>query len=101
MPPTPCLESRCPQRAVLRGRCELHRRSEAERGYGAEWRAVRSVVRSEVRACEECGTTVDLTVDHIVPQSLGGTDVRSNLRVLCRSCHSAVGVRSNAGSFTS
>lgn len=31
----------------------------------------------------------DLTVDHIVPKALGGTDSRDNLQVLCRSCNSA------------
>ena len=30
----------------------------------------------------------DLTIDHKVPKSKGGSDKRSNLRVLCRSCNS-------------
>lgn len=31
----------------------------------------------------------DLTVDHIIPKALGGTDARENLQVLCRPCNSA------------
>ncbi len=90
---TPCLQSHCPNAAVSRGRCVVHKRTEAQRGYGADWRATRAAVRAEVRACEECGIAIDLTVDHIVPQSMGGTNERDNLRVLCRSCHGRVGVR--------
>jgi 5-methylcytosine-specific restriction protein A len=31
----------------------------------------------------------DLTADHVVPLSAGGTNERHNLQVLCRSCNSA------------
>jgi len=40
------------------------------------------------KSCEACGATDDLTRDHIVPHSKGGTDDDSNIRVLCRSCNS-------------
>jgi len=39
--------------------------------------------------CVRCGSTQDLTVDHIFPQSMGGTHAISNLRCLCRACNSA------------
>jgi len=99
MPPMPCLSPRCPYLGVHRGYCQRHRTSESERGYGREWRRVRAEVRGD--ACERCGSRSDLTLDHRVPQSLGGSNARANLRTLCRACHSAVGVRSNAGSFAS
>lgn len=35
-----------------------------------------------------CDQTTDLTVDHIIPLSRGGTDELSNLRFLCR-CHNS------------
>lgn len=35
--------------------------------------------------CVVCGTSDDLTVDHIIPKSKGGTDDFENLRVMCRS----------------
>lgn len=39
-------------------------------------------------ACVRCGSKDDLTVDHIFPQSIGGTHAKQNLRTLCRSCNS-------------
>lgn len=45
------------------------------------------------RACRECGSTSDLTLDHIYPYSLGGEDTLDNLRTLCRSCNSTKGAR--------
>ena len=88
-----CLEPGCPGFAVPkgRGRCARHRRSDAQRGYGPDWRRIKRIVRGP--ACEACGTRDDLTVDHIVPQSMGGTHARANLRTLCRSCHGRIGLR--------
>lgn len=43
--------------------------------------------------CVSCGTTEDLTLDHIYPWSLGGPDTVDNLRVLCRPCNSIKGAR--------
>ena len=40
--------------------------------------------------CNGCGThfrIVDFHIDHIVPKSKGGTDVRSNLQLLCGNCN--------------
>lgn len=49
-------------------------------------------VRSEVMArdghkCVRCNATDDLTLDHILPQSISGPHVAANLRVMCRSCN--------------
>lgn len=38
--------------------------------------------------CTRCGSTEDLTIDHIFPRNIGGTNAETNLRVLCRSCNS-------------
>lgn len=43
--------------------------------------------------CVQCGSTDDLTIDHIWPWSRGGRNEEDNLRVLCRSCNSAKGAR--------
>jgi hypothetical protein len=43
--------------------------------------------------CAICGVLSDLTIDHILPRSLGGPDTPANRRVLCRRCNSVKGGR--------
>ena len=43
--------------------------------------------------CKMCGrkfveVTRECTVDHIIPQHLGGTNAMTNLQILCQSCNS-------------
>lgn len=47
-----------------------------------------SVYDRDGRACLRCGATENLTLDHIVHWSRGGSDRESNLRTLCVSCNS-------------
>lgn len=47
-------------------------------------------------ACAKCGRDQFLTIDHIHPWVLGGSDDLENLRVLCRSCNSRKGARIDA-----
>ncbi|MEV0085238.1 HNH endonuclease [Saccharopolyspora sp. NPDC050642] len=49
------------------------------------------VLRRDGHTCRYCGRTapeVTLTVDHVVPVALGGTDEPSNLVAACRDCNS-------------
>jgi len=64
---------------------------EARRNRGARFRTqtVAKVLGSE---CERCKTTRDLTLDHIKPRSLGGSDKPSNLQVLCQACNQIKGL---------
>lgn len=43
--------------------------------------------------CVQCGTTEDLTIDHIYPRIRGGGHTEDNLQTLCRSCNSRKGAR--------
>jgi hypothetical protein len=43
--------------------------------------------------CRHCGCSNDLTIDHILPISRGGTADPENLQTLCRPCNRAKGVR--------
>ncbi|MHC4413322.1 MAG: HNH endonuclease [Planctomycetota bacterium] len=42
--------------------------------------------------CKDCGTSDDLTIDHIVPLSKDGTNDLNNLQVLCLSCNCTKGI---------
>lgn len=61
-------------------------------GYHTEeaWQAISD--RHDAR-CLRCGSTEDLTRDHIIPLSNGGSDYASNLQPLCRSCNASKGKR--------
>lgn len=52
----------------------------------SEWRAITQKQRGK---CAECGVKANLTRDHIVPLSLGGTDFAYNIQGLCQPCNSA------------
>jgi hypothetical protein len=55
-----------------------------------------AILKRDGEVCAECGATDDLTIDHIMPKSLGGTNDEDNLRVLCRRCNSAKNNRVSA-----
>lgn len=57
----------------------------AQRGYGAAWRKLRTIVLTEQPRCQ-CGAMAT-EVDHIIPKARGGTDARANLRGMCATCH--------------
>lgn len=44
--------------------------------------------------CVVCGSCENITIDHIVPLSKGGTNETDNLQPLCKSCNSAKGNKS-------
>lgn len=67
---------------------EAERGSSTARGYGAEWRRMRLYILARDPRCRMgCGRP-SVEVDHITPRSRGGLDLPSNLRGLCKSCHS-------------
>lgn len=63
------------------------------RGYGWEWEQRRArILKGEplCRSCRGAGrAVVAVTVDHIKPKHMGGTDDDANLQPLCDPCHRA------------
>lgn len=49
------------------------------------------VFERDAYRCVHCTNHLDLTVDHIHPESKGGTLAFENLQTLCRSCNSSKG----------
>jgi len=83
---------------ALRKKEEARAAKIALRGGQVHRAAIPADVRAHVfdrdqRACRRCGATEDLTLDHIHPWSIGGTDTPDNLQVLCRPCNSSKGDR--------
>jgi 5-methylcytosine-specific restriction endonuclease McrA len=46
-----------------------------------------------VGSCAVCGSTRDLTRDHIVPLVHAGSNAQANIRIVCRSCNASKGAR--------
>ena len=69
----------------------LHLQRRRRRSHGqdlaARWRHVKA---TQGGRCAFCGARTPLTVDHILPISMGGTNARRNLRGLCVPCHRAL-----------
>ena len=67
-------------------------RTAAQRGYGREWRKLRTAVMQRDRQLCQAHLTGGRyiqarAVDHITPKAQGGTDDMSNLQSLCNECH--------------
>jgi 5-methylcytosine-specific restriction endonuclease McrA len=52
-----------------------------------------AVFARDGHTCVHCGTSEQLTVDHVWPHSRGGSDDMENLQTLCHSCNSKKGAR--------
>jgi 5-methylcytosine-specific restriction endonuclease McrA len=53
------------------------------------WRE--EIKRRDGYRCVYCGSSEDLTIDHVVPQCKGGKTDSSNCVAACRSCNLAKG----------
>ena len=49
------------------------------------------IFQRDGKVCKPCGSTTNLTLDHIIPVAKGGEDSPGNMQVLCRSCNSKKG----------
>lgn len=63
-----------------------------------------AVLDRDGHTCLACGSADELTMDHVWPRSLGGTDDPDNLQTLCLSCNVAKGAtwrdhRPDAGAY--
>lgn len=47
----------------------------------------RKIFKRDNKKCLCCGKKTTLTLDHVIPKSLGGTDTYTNLQLLCEQCN--------------
>lgn len=53
----------------------------------------REVLRRDNHTCQYCGSTKNLTIDHVIPRSKGGQHSWDNVVAACERCNSAKGDR--------
>lgn len=53
----------------------------------------REVLKRDRHRCQYCGTTKDLTLDHLIPKSKGGLHAWDNVVTACQRCNSVKGDR--------
>ncbi len=53
----------------------------------------RNILKRDNNNCQYCGSSHDLTIDHIVPRSRGGRDSWENLVAACNECNLQKGDR--------
>jgi len=48
---------------------------------------MKKLIERDGEVCKKCGKTIDLTIEHIIPRCVGGSNELNNLEILCRSCN--------------
>lgn len=56
----------------------------------------KAVLARDGHRCLKCQATENLTLDHVVPRALGGTNDKDNLQTLCLRCNFQKGSKSRA-----
>lgn len=91
----PCVDCQALTRSARCVRCQRlkdrQRPTPTQRGYNYAWQKLSREFRSAYPYCFKCGSTKNLTTDHIVSKKNGGQSIWSNLQTLCRSCNSIKG----------
>jgi len=50
-----------------------------------------AIYRRDNNTCQYCGSTRNLTIDHVIPRCRGGTDEWQNLTIACSRCNTKKG----------
>ncbi|CCC43391.1 putative uncharacterised protein [Mycobacterium canettii CIPT 140010059] len=87
----PAANSRCDEHRVKDTRAARRRPGQA--AHDPRWRAISTHARRAQPWCDDCGSSSDLTCDHILPKTIAPELVhcRENIAIRCRSCNSRRG----------
>jgi hypothetical protein len=79
---------------IGRGMVDIHKPAPTQKRKTHIRQSLRDLVfgRDEHK-CKACGATVQLSCDHIVPESKGGPTTAENLQTLCMPCNRLKGAR--------
>lgn len=69
--------------------------SPSQRGYDRRWKRISRLARALHPWCANCGSTDDLTCDHLLPGKV--VDSLADVQVLCRRCNSRKGKPTQGG----
>lgn len=75
---------RCPKCRELSNYGSRHSRRAREK---MTYQLRDAVFKGDGHRCVQCGSNKELTLDHILPVSQGGTNCPSNLQTLCNTCN--------------
>ena len=86
------LKPRLARSAAAQGWSKPERGTRQQRGYGAVWMRLRTLIlKRDHYLCRTClrqdRIVAAHTVDHIVPKAEGGSDDPANLEAICVECH--------------
>lgn len=70
------------------------KREKGEKQWHASAAQRREIYDRDGHKCHYCGSQENLSLDHIIPRSKGGSDKSDNLLTCCKSCNSSKGVKS-------
>lgn len=78
-----------PERVKAYNRLAAHRRRARMRKVGGtvrirEWF---ELLKQQGNKCLKCGSTENLTADHVIPISKGGLNLAENIQILCKHCN--------------
>ena len=59
----------------------------------------KEILRRDRHTCQYCGSTKNLTLDHVIPKSRGGQHSWDNLATACNACNARKGDRTPARSW--
>ena len=77
----------CWRRVKCRHRRHHYKHLEAERQKGREYHRY---LKHRNDRCALCKSKENLNVHHVIPQSAGGEDCKTNLMTLCLTCHKTI-----------